>query len=66
METVKTTPKVEAKETPKEVAKAPKKQAKKYLVIKNFTADKAYYVGNDFISDNAQLVEQLLTAKLIR
>lgn len=66
METAKETPKNEAKEPQKEAIKAPKAEAKKYLVIRNFTADKPYYIGNTFVSSNKVLVEQLLNSKLIK
>lgn len=39
---------------------------RKYIVIKNFTADKKYYIGNTFSSENTKLIKQLLTAKLIK
>ena len=67
METAKETPKEVVKETPKEVIKpAPKGEAKKYLVIKNFTLDKQYYKGNEFVSSDAKLVERLFNSKLIK
>lgn len=66
METVKTTPTAGAKEPQKEAVKAPKETAKKYLVIKNFTADKPYYTGNTFVSSDKTLVGQLLNSKLIK
>ncbi len=66
MDTLKETPKTEEKPA-KEAVKTPVKElAQKYLVIKNFTADKQYYVGNVFVTDNKKLAEQLLKSKLIK
>jgi hypothetical protein len=66
MDTVKDTPKAEEKPA-KEAVKTPAKElAQKYLVIKNFTADKQYYVGNAFVTDNKTLADQLLKSKLIK
>jgi len=59
-------PKEAGKDAPKEVAKTPKSSEKKYLVIKNFTADKQYYRGNYFVSKDEKLVSQLLNSKLIK